>query len=214
MRNLFGLIIVLFGLGMLLQQFNIPWASSVFSSWWALAIIIVGLYAWNGNQKNWFGPMIIVLVGVVLLLDQLNVFTKSAWNFFWPVAIILVGGRIILGRSWSPSVKQETGGPDASVLFSGIERKVSGHFEKGNVSAWFGGVKMDMRDANFATQSTLNISSGFGGVEVWLPKDVHVVSKLAAILGGTDDKTSPSTDAKKTLTITGSAMFGGISLRN
>jgi hypothetical protein len=45
MRNLFGLVIVLFGLGFLLEQTNVSWAHNLMAAWWPLVIIAVGLLA-------------------------------------------------------------------------------------------------------------------------------------------------------------------------
>jgi hypothetical protein len=82
------------------------------------------------------------------------------------------------------------------------------------VSAWFGGVKLDLRDAQFADQTTLNVSLGFGGLEVWVPKHVRIVTSVTPIMGGAEDKTQPDANATKTLTITGSALFGGVGVKN
>lgn len=215
MRALFGAIIVLLGVGFLLQQLNIPWANHLMDAWWPFVIIAVGLAMWNGNRRHWFGPMIVVLVGIILYVDQLNVLKQSAWSLFWPVVVILVGGRILLGRQFTAhQMKLETGSADATAIFSGVERRVVGPFARADVSAWFGGVKLDLRDAQFADQSQLNISTGFGGVEIMLPRSVRVVTHVTPIMGGAEDKTTPDGGATKTLTITGSAMFGGIGLKN
>lgn len=214
MRNIFGLIIVLLGLGFLLQQFNPIWAPNIMNYWWPMLIIAVGLLAWNGNRRTWFGPMLIVLVGMALLLDQMSFFKHSAWNYFWPVVIILLGSRILFGKPWDSSQKTDVGSGDATAVFSGVDRKVTGPFQKSEVSAWFGGVKLDCRDAQFAKDSVLNVSAGFGGVEIWLPKDVRVVTKVTPVLGGVEDKTNPDSSAAKTLTITGMVMFGGATVKN
>ncbi len=215
MRNYFGFVIILLGVGFLLQQFNISWADNVMGLWWPLSIIAVGLLAWRGNRRHVFGPMIIVLVGIIMLIDQTNLFNRSAWNIFWPIVIVLLGARVLFGKDFGHrGMQQETGDADANVLFSGVDRKVTGTFDKGSISAWFGGAKLDLRDAQFADQATLNVSLGFGGLEVWVPKHVRIVTKVTPVLGGVEDKTQQDPQATKTLTITGSAMCGGVSVKN
>jgi len=213
MRFLLGCIIVLLGLGFLLQQLDVSWSDEILSLWWPILVIAVGGLAWRGNRRAWFGPFLIVLVGTALLLDQLNILRQSAWNYFWPAVIILFGGRILIGKSWE-APRTETGNADAAAFFGGVDRKVTARFERGDVSAWFGGVKLDLREADFSDQSTLNVSAGFGGVEVWVPKHVRVVSRLTPILGGSEDKSQADAGAPHTLTITGTAMFGGVTIRN
>jgi predicted membrane protein len=213
MRKFLGTIIVLLGLGLLLQQLNVSWARNIMELWWPLVIIAVGLLAWNGNRRQWFGPMLIVFIGVALLLDDLNAMSQSAWNFFWPIVIICFGGSILIGKSQQHTAK-EIGSPSATAVFSGVDRRVTGSFDKGDVSAWFGGVKLDLRDAQFADATTLNVSAGFGGIEVWVPKNVSIVTKITPIMGGAEDKTHPDANAGKTLTITGSALFGGVTVKN
>lgn len=213
MRNYFGLIIVLLGIAFLLQQLNVSWADNIINMWWPSVIILAGVLSWSGNRRQWFGPMIIVFVGLALLLDQLDVMTQSAWNFFWPLIIIFIGTKIFMGKSWEKK-GAETGGSSANATFSGVDRRVTGPFDRGNVSAWFGGVKLDLRDAQFADSTTLNVSAGFGGIEVWVPKSVRIVTKITPVMGGAEDKTHPDMNAGKTLTITGSAMFGGVTVRN
>lgn len=214
MRNIFGLIIVLFGLGLLLQQFNVPGAESIMSAWWPLVVIAVGVLAWNGNRRHVFGPAMIILVGVIMLLDQLNLFSQSAWNLFWPIVVIAAGLRIVLGKSWMPGGQVDSGSADVNVFFSGAERAVTGLVSKSEINAWFGGVKLDLRQAQFDEQSTIRVTAAFGGVDIFVPKTVRIISKVTPILGGTDDKTSPDANATKTLTIIGSAMFGGVSIKN
>lgn len=217
MRNFFGLIVVLLGIGFLLQQLNVPGADALVRSWWPLVIVIIGLGMWNANRQHVFGPLVIVLVGVIALLDQWNIFHQSAWNLFWPVVVIIIGIRIFFGRSWEKmgrNMTTDVGSAQAEVIFSGIDRKVTGIVTNGSLSAWFGGVKMDLREAQFTQDVTLNISAGFGGIELYVPKSVKVVNQVNGILGGSEDKTSADTSAPHTLTLKGSCMFGGLTVRN
>jgi predicted membrane protein len=214
MKKLIGLIIILLGIGFLLEQLNIGWAGNFINIWWPVVVIAVGLHAWQKNRHAWFGPMIITLVGIILLLDQLKVFEKSAWEYFWPVIIILIGGRVLFGRKQGDHVKAERGDANASAVFSGVERVVTGRFTGGDVTAWFGGVKLDLRNAQFEGDATLNVFAAFGGVDVLLPKNVRVVTNVSPLFGGAEDKTQPEQNATKTLTITGTALFGGVGVKN
>ncbi|USN54017.1 MAG: hypothetical protein H6760_02500 [Candidatus Nomurabacteria bacterium] len=214
MRKLIGFFLILLGLGFLLQQLDLAWADNLPNFWWSLAIIAVGFYALNNNRRMWFGPALIILVGLLLFIDQLDLFAKSAWTLFWPIIIIVFGARIVMGKQWDGRMKEDQGSADASVVFSGIERKVTGHFKEGQSSAWFGGIKLDFREADLAEQSVLNASASFAGIDIIVPKNVRVVMNVTPILGGSEDKSQPDPNASKTLTIQGTAMFGGISVKN
>lgn len=214
MKNLFGLVIVVFGLGLLLQQLHVPGAENITAIWWPLVIIGVGVIAWQSNRQAWFGPLLIILVGFVILLNQLDVFEDSAWNIFWPVIIIVIGGRILMGQRWEGGPKRETGPADASVLFSGVERKVTGPLMHSSASAWFGGIKLDLRNADIAADAQLDITAAFGGIDILVPRTVKIVTKVSPFFGGAEDKSQPDAGASKTLTIRGTAMFGGVSVKN
>lgn len=214
MRTLIGFVIIVIGLGLFLEKLNVPGASAVLSAWWPFVIIAVGLMMWNGNRRHWFAPAFVVLFGVVLALEHFSVITQSVWELFWPGIILLVGVRVALGKPWGDRMKQETGPVSAAVYFSGLDRQVNGEVHQGEISAWFGGVKMDLRNAQFPEAVTLNVTAGFGGIEFLVPTSVRVVSHVTGIFGGSDDKTSAATGATKTLTLTGMAFFGGVSVKN
>lgn len=58
----------------------------------------------------WFG-FALVLVGVLLLLNNLGIIQGNTWDYIWPAIIILVGLSILLRRKdpncCSPKVKVE-----------------------------------------------------------------------------------------------------------
>lgn len=214
MRKFFGLVVILVGIGFLLQQFEVSWADNLIATWWPLLIIAIGLMSWRSNPRIWFGPAIIILVGLALLLDTLDFMTTSAWNYFWPIIIILVGGRMLMRKPW-PGDQQETSStPSANVMFSGLDRKLTGTFTKGDVSAWFGGVKLDFSSAQVQPNAVLNVFAAFGGIELVVPRNVKVVTKVTPLFGGAEDKSHPDTGATTTLVVSGTALFGGVSVKN
>lgn len=213
MRNVVGFAIVLLGVGFLLNQMGVTWADKVASSWWPLLIIGFGLVSLQKNPRGWFGPVIVVLVGVVLLISQLVESTRSLWAYFWPIIIILIGGRILLQKKWDERVTT-AGNANAHVLFSGVDRKVTGKYENSEISAAFGGVKLDLREAEFGENQELNVFAAFGGVELLVPKTVRVVTHVSPLFGGVEDKTQSDAAATQTLNIKGTALFGGIEVKN
>jgi hypothetical protein len=53
-----------------------------------------------------------------------------------------------------------------------------------------------------------------GGVEIKIPLDWTVVYKGTPVMGGVEDKTIPTPNPAKRLTITGTVIMGGIEIRN
>jgi predicted membrane protein len=82
----------------------------------------------------------------------------------------------------------------------------------------FGGVEVDLRRAGMRGDSAvIDVSAMFGGVEFKIPQNWAVVPSVAAIFGGFSNKSvQPSADAPgvKRLYIKGSAVFGGVEVKN
>jgi len=214
MRNLFGIAIVLFGLGLLAQSLNLPNASRLLDLWWPSIIIVCGLLMWNANRRAWFGSFVIVLIGVAILLERFEVLQTSAWNIIWPTIIIVIGARMLLGRNGPIDVKTEqTTDANVTVMFSGADKTVGGRVSQANVSAWFGGAKLDLRKADIVDGAVITVNAAFAGVDIFVPSDVNVSSKIVPIFGGVDDKSDHS-KSRITVTLEGSALFGGVGIKN
>jgi predicted membrane protein len=82
----------------------------------------------------------------------------------------------------------------------------------------FGGVGIDLRQAGIRGDSAvIDVTSMFGGVEFKVPTNWIVVGHVFALFGGFGNKTvQPSADMPgvKRLYIKGSAMFGGVEVKN
>jgi predicted membrane protein len=102
-----------------------------------------------------------------------------------------------------------------TVLFWGLDKKLdSKSFKGGEVNAVFGGVKIDLRDVKIAKAGAKIIANAaFGGVEIIVPKECKIVADGMGILGGWENKVT-SRDAKEpVLEITGTAVFGGVEIK-
>jgi hypothetical protein len=108
---------------------------------------------------------------------------------------------------------------NAVAVFGGCERRVSDpNFQGGRVTAIFGGVELDFRDADIASEAILEINCVFGGVEIRVPETWHVHSRNFPVFGGYEDKTrhpgNPAIGSPKTLIVSGMVVFGGIEIKN
>ncbi|MFA5052058.1 MAG: DUF5668 domain-containing protein [Patescibacteria group bacterium] len=213
MRTLIGIVIVLVGLQLLLSSMDVANVPSL-GDWWPVILIAIGLISWKSNPRMFFWPVIMIGLGIIFLLENLNVLPGNAWNYVWPCIIIVIGVSIMTGRKWEHWGKHEGSGEHVASVFSGREERVAGEFSKGSVSATFGGTKYDLRGATITDGAEVEAFASFGGIEILVPKDVSVRLKVTPIFGGSENKTNPDPNVKKTLTVTGTAMFGGIEVKN
>ncbi len=85
-------------------------------------------------------------------------------------------------------------------------------FKGGSMLAWFGGINVDLRDAELAPGAKLTVYTLFGGVELKTPPEWRIESTAKALNGGvavpppSDDPEAP------VLLLDGLAVFGGIAV--
>jgi hypothetical protein len=90
----FGLALVTIGVLFLLREFDlVPDISFWTFVWLALGgWLFVGTLA--GNRRGWFWPLTLLLIGVFMLLRDLDVFDR---NFaIWPIVVIALGLAMLL----------------------------------------------------------------------------------------------------------------------
>ncbi len=79
--------------------------------------------------------------------------------------------------------------------------------------AWFGGIEVDLSEAELAPGARLSLYTLFGGIEIKTPPTWRVESELKVLAGGVDARTPAHDDPDAPLlTLTGRALFGGIEI--
>jgi len=99
-------------------------------------------------------------------------------------------------------------------VFNGITLKSRAKaFTGGSMLAWYGGIDVDLREVELAPDARLSLHTLFGGIAVKTPPGWRVESELNAFAGGVDTRTSSQDDPDApVLTLTGTALFGGIAV--
>jgi hypothetical protein len=98
-------------------------------------------------------------------------------------------------------------------IFDGVNLKSrSQAFRGGSAFAWFGGIDVDLRQAELAPGAKLSANTLFGGIAVRLPPGWRVESELNALVGGVDARGLTDDPAAPTLKLEGMAVFGGIAV--
>jgi predicted membrane protein len=227
-----GGILATVGLLILLDNMGIHAVSNIYRFW---PVILIFIGAWNlfCASGRVFGIVLIIL-GVLFQLDTLGV-ANFSWGELWPLAIIGAGLVVmwssLQARKVSKVVGDALGGHPQTdprttlnevAIFGGIERRITSQdFQGGYIQAVFGGVELDLREANMQQdEAKLEINAVFGGVELRVPDTWQVVSRGQAFFGGFVDNTrnyrseNPANPGKKSLFLTGSAVFGGVEIKN
>ena len=97
-------------------------------------------------------------------------------------------------------------------VFDGIELESRATaFRGGSMLAWFGGISVDLREAELAPGAELTLHTLFGGIEIKTPPTWRIESKMSALAGGVEARKPEQDDPEApVLTLTGRALFGGV----
>ncbi|HZV13595.1 MAG TPA: DUF5668 domain-containing protein, partial [Candidatus Kapabacteria bacterium] len=79
------------------------------------------------RSRGSFWAMFLILLGVVFLLDNMNVFTFDVWDIFWPLVIILIGVRVMTKRRHRVEINVDVN--------TGTQTSASSTFNAGEVNA-------------------------------------------------------------------------------
>lgn len=216
-RIITGIIITAIGVSALLGALNIVPFWSWFGAWWPLLVIIGGIFVLLGDlRRNYLWGIVLLIVGGLLLFKAQGILDFSIFSLIVPI-VIIAGGLSVLVHTKSRGGVNATSNDvdDISVIFSGSDSKnKSKSYEGGKITAVFGGAVLDLRDAKITKEATLDIFVACGGVELKVPRDWKVISKIAPIAGGVENKSEGSEDHKgPVLVLTGTVTFGGVEIK-
>lgn len=103
-------------------------------------------------------------------------------------------------------------------VFSGVNKRVmSKNFQGGKLTAAFGGVDIDLTQADFTGMATLQVDIIFGGMKLIIPPHWDVRVEVSNIAAGVEDKRLSrisEVDPEKVLLIRGTVFFGGLEIKS
>ena len=229
-----GLVLLVLGAVFLLNNLGV-FDFRAFREYWPVILIAVGAvqaaFPRRGMHSILWGGALMVMGGL-LLAQSLGYIRGNIWEIIWPVFLIFLGLSFLLrGRAgfagcagappWTGSASASTANRlNENCLFSGIKQRIdSQEFEGGYLSSVFGGIEMDLRGANTKLEElSIQADAIFGGVELMLPDRWNVVVRGSGVFGGFEDRTHPYAgspgEKRPRITVTGSAVFGGVTVRN
>jgi len=221
-----GLIVAGIGVLFLLNNLNIVY----FHDWWKFwPLILIAFGATrlvdspHTNEKTFGG--VIVVIGAVFLATNLGLVSWRVWQL-WPLILIGAGILMLVNRGHAGlagSIRIQPGDhfpkADGIAIFGGFKRRVTADDYRGaNYVAIFGGGEIDLRRAQIQGDSAVvEVTALFGGFELRVPSNWIVVNEVVGIFGGTGDETSqplPDAPGVKRLVVRGTAVFGGVGIKN
>lgn len=228
-RYFFGIILILLGTGLLMDQMGYIDFGEILGIYWPLILIFLGISGLFDKNNSKLGSLILIAIGLMFQLNRLGIVDVNVFRLFWPIVLILVGINIIFTKGirkhpspvepekWSDENINMEDAIDLFVLFSGTTAiNQSSQFKGGKATALFGGIDLDLRNAQLKdNRAFLEITSLFAGIEVKVPDHWRVEVQATPVFGGLDNTARSSTDpSAPTLKISGTVVFGGIDIKN
>ena len=223
-----GLILILLGAGLLLDQMNYIEFGDIISTYWPSVLIIGGFLGLFNKRSSKTGNLIVMTLGILLQLNRLDYLDIDIFKLFFPVVLIIIGLSIIFSKGyskhntpvepekWSKANTSLEDTVDLFVMFSGIDTiNQSQIFKGGKITAIFGGVDLNLRGASLNNnEAFLDVTALFGGVDITVPKGWRVEVRGTPILGGWENNVEINTDPNApVLKVSGTAIFGGIEIK-
>jgi hypothetical protein len=138
-------------------------------------------------------------------LRSLVVFKVGVW-------VGMMGAAAFVKRAVPSRGDEDSDDLALVAVMDGIELKSRArNFRGGSMLAWFGGIELDLSEAELAPDARLSVRTLFGGIAIDTPPEWRVESSVKTVAGGVDAKTSDDPDAP-VLAVDGMAVLGGIAV--
>lgn len=219
---LWGLGFIIVGILVLINALGILEINVFFKGWWTLFIIVpcfVNIFKDNDKTASIIGTVF----GILLLLAVRDVINFDLlWKILLPLVLIIIGLSLIFKDKVSDKVKDEikklnkNSKDEYTATFSGQDLNFDDEEFKGcELNAIFGGIKCDIKNAKLKDDVVINASSIFGGITLYVPKDVNVKVVSNSIFGGVSGNYNKNKNDKKgkTIYVNATCLFGGVEIK-
>lgn len=222
-KILWGIALIIVGVIIALNAFGLTDVELFFDGWWTLFIIVpclVGIF----SEREKIGNIIGLIIGVFLLLCCQNVLGfDMLWKLALPAIIVIIGVKLLLGSIFGDKAAKvmevsRQNGDNIKIgcaTFSGQDLNFAGEpFSGAELTAVFGGVKCDLRNAVIEKDCAITATSIFGGIDILVPDHINVKINSNSIFGGVSEKNHrPVIQGAVTVYINATCMFGGVEIK-
>lgn len=214
-----GLLIIVVGVLFTLDNLGIAYAEDYLRYWPAglIAIGLVKLWQYRDGSGGGFAGVLFVVAGLLLLADSLGL-VRVRIGQLWPLLLVFFGASMVWrGIHGRPAASTDTTATVSGIaILGGVKRgNNSRGFKGGDLTAIMGGCEIDLRQASIDGEAVIEVFAMWGGIEIRVPEDWTVISRVVPLLGGVEDKTRPPRGATThRLVLRGFAIMGGIEVKN
>ena len=222
-KILWGIAFIFAGVIFALNAFGITDIEIFFDGWWTLFIIVpcfIGIF----SEREKTGNIIGLAIGVFLLLCCQNVLGfDMLWKLAFPAIIVIIGLKLIFGAVFGDKAMKllessKQSGDNIKIgcaTFSGQDLIFDGEqFSGADLTAVFGSVKCDLRNAVIEKDCAITATSIFGGIDILVPDYVNIKISSNSIFGGVSDNNHrPAVQGAVTVYINATCMFGGVEIK-
>ena len=216
---IWGIVLVIVGLLLSLNAVGLTNINILFPGWWTLLIIIpscIGIY----KDKNKLPSLVCLIIGVILLLASLNIFSFDiVLKLIIPVMIFVIGIRLILNgiilKPINDKIRVDSRvrkRSDYVSTFSSLFYEHNGFLDSSNVKNVFGNINVDYKKCELEEDAVITINSAFGNSRISLPDNVKVIIKTSSVLGTINNNHKNSDKSDKVIYVYANAIFGSINI--
>ncbi len=212
--KLWGIVLIILGIIFGLNALNLTNIDIFFDGWWTFFIIIPSFINMFNNKER-TGSFIGLIIGILLLLSCQDFLSMEiVLKLIFPIILIGLGLKFFFKETFKRvNIPDKINEKEYCATFSGQTLNFADEkFDGCNLTAVFGGIKCDLRNAIIKNDTVINISSIFGGVNLKVPKDYKLVIKENCLFGGVERKYKENKEAKKVIYLNISCLFGGVEI--
>jgi predicted membrane protein len=214
-----GIAVLAVGVVLLLDNLGVMDSEDVID-FWPMILVLIGVshFLRPKGSRRYLAGSIFIFVGAIIQVSNLGYIRYDIFDL-WPALLVIAGLSLILKpfRRRGANLSEDSGVFEATAILGGASRKLSAaDFQGGDAIAIMGGCDIDLRDCGSeGGPAEIDTFAFWGGIEIKVPEDWEVQVKGLAILGGYGDETrSIEGDGRKVLVVTGTAIMGGVDIKN
>lgn len=219
-QSLWGVILILCGIGFAGNAFSLWNFSIFFKGWWTLFIIVpcVVAIAQKGFEPL---PTTGLIIGILFLLSAWNLLPSGiVFKLFFPIMLVLIGFNILSNNSSQKkhfkdsSTAYHSDSPEYSAIFGGQTITCDNEiFTGATLNGIFGAIDLRLNNAYLQEDIVINCTAIFGGIDIHVPASANVQVAGVPIFGGIDNKAKNRMPGAPTIFINATCLFGGIDIK-
>ena len=180
--------------------------------WWPVALLAIGVA--HLLDRRWAASVVWLAIGLLFLARTLGFERPSLWMLIglWPL-LLTVAGITLISQALRPG--RTTHDFTATAFMAGNVRRLASPTAGGQAIAVMGGCDIHvMASALKGEELVIDVLAFWGGVVIHVPRGWTVEDRVVPILGALEDKTARGSAGGGRLVVSGSAIMGGVEVRN